>query len=96
MHTEPRWLGGGSQWRGGPRRRLLLLCIGALLRPLPPWSLLDAALWLLAFGVLLEVAQLLFVAGRSGELLDLAIDSAGIGLGCAVYAWLMNFKVAVS
>ena len=56
--------------------------------------LLDVALWLLAFGVLLELAQLLFVAGRSGELLDLAIDGVGIGLGCAVYAWLVNFKVA--
>ncbi|MCY4014749.1 MAG: VanZ family protein [Gammaproteobacteria bacterium] len=56
--------------------------------------LLDPAIWLLAFGVLLELAQLLFVAGRSGELLDLVIDGAGIGLGCAVYAWLVDFKVA--
>ncbi len=58
--------------------------------------LLDVALWLLAFGVLLEVAQMLFVAGRSGELLDLAIDSAGIGLGCAVYAWLVDFRVSLA
>ena len=58
--------------------------------------LLDVALWLLAFGVLLELAQLLFVSGRSGELLDLVIDAAGIGLGCAVYAWLMNFRVALA
>ena len=57
--------------------------------------LLDVALWLLAFGVLLELAQLLFVAGRSGELLDLAIDGAGIALGCGVYAWLMNFNVDI-
>ena len=58
--------------------------------------LLDVALWLLAFGVLLELAQLLFVAGRSGELVDLVINGAGIGLGCAVYAWLLGFKVAVA
>ena len=55
--------------------------------------LLGAALWLFAFGVLLEVAQL-FVSGRSGEFSDLAIDAAGIGFGCVVYAWLLDFKVA--
>ena len=58
--------------------------------------LLAVAVWLFAFGVLLEVAQLLFVSGRSGELLDLAIDAVGIVLGCGVYAWLVGFKVAVA
>ena len=55
--------------------------------------LLGVALWLFAFGVVLEVAQL-FVSGRSGEFADLAIDAAGIGFGCVVYAWLLDFKVA--
>ena len=58
--------------------------------------LLAAAVWLFAFGVLIEVAQLLFVAGRSGEFVDLAVDAVGIGLGCAVYAWLVGFKVAAA
>lgn len=46
-------------------------------------------LWLLAFGVLVEVAQM-FVDGRSGELLDVAVDALGIAIGCVAYqlwAW---------
>ena len=58
--------------------------------------LLAVAVWLFAFGVALEVAQLLFVAGRSGEFVDLAVDAVGIGLGCGLYAWLENGKVAVA
>ena len=53
--------------------------------------LLDVVVWLFAFGVLVEVAQLLFVAGRSGELLDLALNAVGIGIGCAVYIWFARF-----
>ncbi|MDE0442282.1 MAG: VanZ family protein [Gammaproteobacteria bacterium] len=46
-------------------------------------------LWLLAFGVLIEVAQT-FIDGRSGELLDVAVDAVGIAIGCVAYriwAW---------
>lgn len=46
-------------------------------------------LWLLAFGVLIEVAQT-FIDGRSGELLDVAVDAFGIAVGCIAYrmwAW---------
>lgn len=48
-----------------------------------------AVLWMLAFGVAIEVAQL-FVAGRSGDLADLLPDGVGIAIGCAVqsgWAW---------
>ena len=41
-------------------------------------------LWLLAFGVLIEVAQT-FIDGRSGELLDVAVDALGIAIGCVAY-----------
>ena len=46
-------------------------------------------LWLLAFGVLIEVGQT-FIDGRSGELLDVAVDGFGIAIGCVAYrmwAW---------
>lgn len=46
-------------------------------------------LWLLAFGVLIEVGQT-FIDGRSGELLDVAVDALGIAIGCIAYrmwAW---------
>ena len=46
-------------------------------------------LWLLAFGVLIEVGQT-FVDGRSGELLDVVVDALGIAIGCVGYrlwAW---------
>jgi len=46
-------------------------------------------LWRLAFGVLIEVAQT-FIDGRSGELLDVAVDAVGIAIGCVAYriwAW---------
>lgn len=50
--------------------------------------ILAVALWMLAFGVVIEVAQLLLVAGRSGELADLVMDAAGIAAGTALYfAW---------
>ena len=48
-----------------------------------------AILWMLAFGVVIEVAQL-FVAGRSGDLADLLPDGIGIAIGCAAqtaWAW---------
>ena len=47
-------------------------------------------LWLLAFGVLIEVGQT-FIDGRSGELLDVAVDALGIAIGCVgyhIWAWL--------
>ena len=46
---------------------------------------LAVALWMFAFGVVIEVVQMLFVSGRSGELVDLAMDATGIAAGCAVY-----------
>ena len=49
----------------------------------PARCVFAAVLWMLAFGVVIEVAQL-FVAGRSGELADLLPDAAGITLGCVV------------
>lgn len=48
-----------------------------------------AVLWMLAFGVAIEVAQL-FVAGRSGDLADLLPDGVGIAIGCIAqsgWAW---------
>ena len=44
---------------------------------------LAAVLWMLAFGVVIEVAQL-FVAGRSGDLVDLLPDGVGIAIGCGL------------
>ena len=46
---------------------------------------LAVTLWMLAFGVVIEVVQMLFVSGRSGELVDLATDAGGIAIGCAAY-----------
>lgn len=51
-----------------------------------------AVLWMLAFGVAIEVAQL-FVAGRSGNLADLLPDGVGIAIGCAAqsgWAWVSS------
>ena len=56
---------------------------------------LDVALWLFAFGVLIEVVQI-FVEGRSGEFLDLAIDAVGIVLGCAIYGIWTRFKITLA
>lgn len=51
---------------------------------------LAAALWMLAFGVAIEVGQT-FIPGRYGELLDVAIDGAGILVGCVLYRfWLAD------
>lgn len=48
------------------------------------------ALWMLAFGVAIEVGQT-FIPGRGGELLDVAIDGAGILVGCVLYRlWLAD------
>lgn len=46
--------------------------------------LLAVALWMFAVGVLIEVGQL-FIAGRSGEFGDLAVNAIGILLGGIVY-----------
>lgn len=48
---------------------------------------LAAALWMLAFGVMIEVGQT-FIPGRGGDLLDVAIDGAGIIVGCLAYRYL--------
>ena len=45
---------------------------------------LAVVLWLLAFGVLIEVGQT-FIDGRSGELVDVALDAFGIAIGCVAY-----------
>lgn len=53
-------------------------------------------LWLLAFGVSIEVAQT-FVDGRSGELLDVAVDALGIAIGCVAYrlwAWRSGLRAS--
>ncbi len=55
---------------------------------------LAVALWMFAFGVLIEVGQL-FVAGRSGDFLDLAVDAIGISLGCAAYYGCTRGKVSL-
>ena len=54
---------------------------------------LAVVLWLLAFGVMLEVGQT-FLDGRAGELFDVLVDGVGIVVGCAVYrAWEWRRRV---
>ncbi len=48
---------------------------------------LAVALWMLAFGVAIEVGQT-FIPGRGGELFDVVIDGAGILVGCLAYRFL--------
>ena len=60
----------------------------------PRGPILAAAVWLLAYGGLLELIQHLFVVDRSGEFVDLAIDAAGIGLGCVAYMWFVKSKAS--
>ena len=55
-------------------------------------TLLAAMLWMFAFGVLIEVVQLLFVAGRGGDFVDLIWDATGIATGCAIYAGWRRFR----
>ena len=48
---------------------------------------LAVVLWMLAFGVMIEVGQT-FVDGRSGEIFDVIVDATGIAAGCVAYrAW---------
>ena len=49
---------------------------------------LAVALWTFALGVVIEVVQMLFVSGRSGELFDLGMNAIGIAIGCALYVGL--------
>ena len=49
---------------------------------------LVVGLWMLAFGVVIEVVQMLLVSGRSGELFDLGMNAIGIAIGCALYVGL--------
>ena len=48
-----------------------------------PW--LPVVIWLVAFGVLIEIVQF-FVAGRSAELIDVTVDGIGIAFGALVFA----------
>ncbi len=57
---------------------------------------LAVALWLAAFGVLIEIVQLLFVAGRSGQLADVVVNAGGIALGYLAYAAWRRLKVALA
>ena len=94
VYAESSRRAGGSQRGPLPiRSRFFYLALALSFAHFRRGPLLGVALWLFAFGVALEVAQL-FVSGRSGEFSDLAIDAAGIGFGCVVYAWLLDFKVA--
>ena len=64
------------------------LTVALILAHFRKGPLVAVAIWLFAFGVVLEVTQLLFVTGRSGDLEDLAFNAVGIVLGCLAYAWL--------
>ena len=57
---------------------------------------LAVALWMLAFGVVIEVVQMLFVSGRSGDLLDVAIDAGGIAIGCLAYLGQARARAALT
>ena len=57
---------------------------------------LAVALWLTAFGVLIEIVQLLFVAGRSGQLADVGVNAGGIAFGYLAYAAWQRLKVALA
>lgn len=53
-------------------------------------------LWLLAFGVMIEVGQT-FIDGRSGQLLDVAVDAFGIAIGCVAYrVWAWHRRTVAS
>lgn len=53
-------------------------------------------LWLLAFGVLIEVGQT-FIDGRTGELQDVAVDAFGIAVGCVAYrVWAWRRRAVAS
>lgn len=52
-------------------------------------------LWLLAFGVLIEVGQT-FIDGRRGELFDVAVDAFGIAVGCLAYQLWARRRRAVA
>ena len=57
-------------------------------------AVLPVVLWLLAFGVMIEVGQT-FVPGRTGELPDVVVDAVGIAAGCIVYrAWARPRRIA--
>jgi len=53
-------------------------------------------LWMLAFGVAIEVGQT-FIPGRGGELFDVLVDAVGIAVGCLAYqAWIWRTRPARS
>ena len=47
-------------------------------------AVLPVVLWILAFGVAIEVGQT-FIDNRTGELLDVVVDGVGIAVGCVLY-----------
>lgn len=56
-------------------------------------AVLPVALWMLAFGVAIEVGQT-FIDGRTGELFDVGVDTAGIAMGCVLFrAWIWRRRV---
>ena len=60
----------------------------------PTGPTVAVVLWLLAFGVLIEVGQT-FIDGRSGELVDVAVDAFGIAIGCVAYrTWTWRRRAA--
>lgn len=60
----------------------------------PTGSTVAVVLWLLAFGILIEVGQT-FIDGRSGELVDVAVDALGIAIGCVAYRmWTWRRRAA--
>lgn len=63
----------------------------------PAQCVLAAVLWMLAFGVSIEVAQI-FVAGRNGTLADLLFNGVGIAIGCVAQsglAWVASRPVGM-
>ena len=60
------------------------------------FQVLAVALWMLAFGVVIEVVQMLFVSGRRGDLLDLAVDAAGIAIGSLAYLGQARVRAALT
>ncbi len=88
----------GSGGAGGFALHLLAfayLSVALCLAHFRDGPLLAAALWLFAFGVLIEVAQV-FVDGRSSEFADLAVNALGIGIGCGVYFGARRARVALA
>ena len=66
---------------------LAFVVLGILLRFAYRVSYWQGLLWLLAFGVLIEVTQM-FVPNRSSSLLDVAADLIGIFIGLKLFRYI--------